>query len=416
MPAAAPSHDGTSRFAGRLALLSYAAFVVYQTLAGGGTWACGGQVLDVHARFSRTDLLANVVAYVPLGLLAMLAMRPGRRSSAAAVRRVGMPIVAAVVAAVAGAALLSLVLEVAQSCLSARVSSPFDWAANTFGGLVGAIGGALLTTPGIWRRPPAAMLSEGAHGRLRLLTIAVAVGWVVSQTMPWVFSVDVGTVRSNLSFVKRWQGLASFDVWTVARHAGAWIAVASAWRLASSTRRGAVVATTLTAAASVALQLCLDASSPLSFDETLGMLLAATIAGLAWYAAGPAPRPRFWAGLLFGAAMVTVAAYELRPVPGAAVQAFSWWPRVGLGGLRGALDYAMLFGWFGAAVVVASRWRRDATGHGDAGRLWPLTAIAAMLAFEAVQTGIPGRGPDISAPLFTALAVLTTQALLTHRS
>ncbi len=114
---------------------------------------------------------------------------------------------------------------------------------------------------------------------------------------------------------------------------------------------------------------------------------------------------------LFGGALLTVAAYQLRPDPSAVAtaQSFSVWPRVGLGGLLGALDYALLFGWFGLAAVVAGRWG-DIAGYRRARRLWPALGILAMLALEIMQMWIPGRGPDVSAPLFTLLAVLGAEA------
>jgi VanZ family protein len=396
-----PATSAPGGAAGRVAivaLLAYAAFVVYQTLAGGGTWACGGPVLALDARLSRTDLLANLVAYVPIGLLGVLAAGPRRR-------------VLSAMLVIAGAAALSLGLEVTQSCQSARVSSPYDWAANTCGATLGALAGLLATTRAAGRLLSAGVGADAAQARLRLLTIALAIGWVVSQTMPWVFSVDLGTLRSNLSFLKRWQGLATFDAWHVARHGAAWLAVAAAWRLALPTPARAALAAVATAAASVTLQLFLDARAPLSFDELLGLVLGGVTALALWPAGSGTGRSRVWGGLLALAAAGTVAAYELRPVPGADVQAFRWWPQVGLGGLRGALDYALLFGWSGAAVTVAAEWRARG-GDRLARRAWPVAAILVMLALEAMQTGIPGRGPDVSAPLFTALAVVTTLALL----
>src|SRR5690606_10439647 len=251
----------TSERLALLALLSYASFVVYQTVAGGGTWACGGQVLALDARLSRTDLLANVVAYVPLGLLGVMVARRRRLASAALVA--------------ACACALSLTLEITQSCQSARVSSPFDWAANTLGATAGALLGLLVTSRAVWRPLSSGTAPDVMHGRLRALTIALALGWVVLQTKPWIFSVDVGTLRSSLSFLRRWEGLSTFDMWTVMRHAAAWLAVGSAWRLASPTPRAAALAAAVTAVASVALQLFLDTRSPLSFDEGLGLVLGA---------------------------------------------------------------------------------------------------------------------------------------------
>jgi hypothetical protein len=236
--------------------------------------------------------------------------------------------------------------------------------------------------------------------------------WIVSQTMPWVFAVDVGTVRSNLSFLKRIaeHGL-TFDAWRWLRHLGAWIAVACACRLVGRDGPRALVSLAVAGAVSLGLQLLLDARGPLSFEVLAGMAGAAVLVVPPMLWTGERRQDREWAlSLLCGAALAVVA-YELRPEPGAAVQAFSWWPRVGLGGLLGALDYALFFGWFGLTAVVAGQWA-SASGDLRMRRILPLAAVVTTLVLEIVQTGVPGRGPDVSAPMFTLLGVLLTITVL----
>lgn len=379
-----------------LAACVYAVFLAYQSLADGGAWQCGGAAVGFDVRVSRTDLVANVVAYVPLGLLCALAAH----------RRLARQVVAGFVLPT----MLSLMLELVQSCQAGRVSSAWDWSANTAGAALGVAAAMLVDV----LRAQGAAPGGGASGErttLRLLTAGVALGWVVSQTAPWVFSVDVGTVRGNLSFLKRALTDPTVDLFHVARHAGAWLAIACACRLWAE--RGARAAALLAAVAglSLGLQLLLAVNRPLSLDELVGMLPAAGLgAALAWSRASRrvGARPS-WALALFWGAWLACAAYQLRPDPGAAgPSAFHWWPRVGLGGLRGALDYALLFGWFGVAASTADAWRAmPAARH----RLAAL-AIGSMFLLELVQTTIPGRGPDLSAPLFTALGVLMARAIL----
>jgi hypothetical protein len=62
-------------------------------------------------------------------------------------------------------------------------------------------------------------------------------------------------------------------------------------------------------------------------------------------------------------------------------------------------------------VVAAAHWA-DGAGDRRARRLWPAVAVVATLVLEVAQTRIPGRGPDVSAPLFTLLAVLGATAAL----
>lgn len=416
---APPMHaDRTSRWKSVLALLLYASFVVYQSLADGGAWACSGPVLMWPRRASRSDVLANVVAYVPLGLLFVWAATrrwpSGLSAAVSAARVIGIAI-----AGIAATSLLSLCMELMQACQAHRVSSGMDLAANSLGGTLGVIGGvALWTMTG--RGPSRGARPLATHeGRLHLLTALVVVVWILSQTMPWVFAADVGTVRSNLSFLKRIgdAGLV-FDTWRWLRHAGAWIAVACASRLIGHGRLRSVMVLAVSGAASLVLQLLLDARAPLSFEELAGMATAAALVVpfmLSTRRFGTVRVVTPWAmGLLLGSTLAVVA-YELRPEPGAAVQSFSLWPRVGLGGLLGALDYALFFGWFGLAAAAAAQWAA-LDGNRGARRLWPIAAVITTLGLEVAQTVVPGRGPDVSAPMFTLIAVLLATTVLVDAS
>lgn len=381
-----------------LAACAYAVFLAYQSLADGGAWQCGGAAVGFDVRVSRTDLVANVVAYVPLGLLCALAAR-GR-------------LVRQVAAGFALPTALSLGLELVQSCQAARVSSAWDWSANTAGAALGVV--AAMAVDAL--RSRGARRGGGApeeQATLRLLTAGVALGWVALQTAPWVFSVDVGTVRGNLSFLRRALADPTLDPFHVARHAGAWLAIACACRLWAGRGDWAAARLAAVAGLSLGLQLLLAVSRPLSLDELVGMLPAAGLgAALALSRAGRrvgAMAP--WALGLFWGAWLACAAYQLRPDPGAAgPAAFHWWPRVGLGGLRGALDYALLFGWFGVAAGTADAWR--AIPPAAARHRLAAVAVCSMFLLELVQTTIPGRGPDLSAPLFTGLGVLMAWAIL----
>ena len=394
-----------SRRTGVLALAAYAAFLVYQSLAGGGAWSCGDAVLVASARPSRADLLANMVAYLPLGVLVVHA---ATRGAAARGPRLAMRIAGGVLLIAA----LSLAMELLQVCLAARVSSAYDVVANTIGGVVGAaiaLGSRSLSGNLRTRGNAGVTLVDP---RLRGLTVGVAAVWVAAQAAPWVFSLDVGTVRANLSFLRHWSDAPPLDAWRVVRHAGAWLAVACACRLVAADRRVAVASVLGVGAVSIILQVLIDAQAPLSVEELGGMAIGVASALPLLGVSGRAPRGRRWAMAMACGALLSVAAYELRPDPiGAAARAFSWWPLVGLGGPLGALDYALLFGWFGFTAVVAAQWAgRDGVAH--APRSWPAVAVLTTLVFELLQTRIAGRGPDVSAPLFTLLAVLATTACL----
>lgn len=385
------------------ALVAYVAFVVYQSLADGGGWACRGPILGLAVRVSRTDLLANVIAYVPVGALCVLVLS-GRTVGE---RWLGRRVAWAIIAGVAGGAVLSVCMEMAQACQPARVSSGYDVATNVLGSALGAVAAGFLQAVTV---PPVSSTAR-AVSALHLLTAAVIVGWVASQTLPWTFSVDVGTFRSNLSFLLHWRGVEALDGWRVLRHAGAWVAIGCACRLLARTSARTAGALVAAAASALFLQVLLDARAPLSFEELLGLALAAGITLLAVVSpAGRRAAAPWWAVGLAVGALSSVAAYELEPGRGVAAAGFSLWPQVGLAGLRGAIDYAVLFGWLGLACATADRWTRGEDARSSV--RWSAIAVLLMFACELVQVSMPGRGADVSAPLFTLLGILMTRALL----
>jgi len=386
-------------------VLFYAMFIAYQTLADGGAWGCGGAVLEWPSpRVPREDVLANVVAYVPLGWLCV-------SMAAAEARRRGRRRMSLVLASVVVVALFSLALEVAQSCQANRVSSAVDWATNTAGAAIGA--GLALLLPMLAQviEPRATpTLAPGASARLRVGAMAVVVLWLVAQTMPWSFTGDVAVLRRNLAFLGHRPDVLSLDAWTALRHFGAWLAIAAACRLAASSRGFAMAALLVVVAVAVSLQVVLDVPAPLGAEELVGIVTAVALTAPFLLLMTQGTAEAWWAHLLLIGVVVVVAAYELRPSSGD-TQAFSWLPLVGLGQRLGALDFAALFCWAGCGVVVAAHAAQRQRDRAQL-RRWPIAMLAIVLALELAQTRIPGRGPDTSAVFFTTLAMLGTSALL----
>lgn len=384
--------------AGALSLC--AVFIAYQSLAAGGVWVCGGPVLRLPAHVSRGDLLANVAAYVPFGALAVMTFT--RR-----VTRVAS--LGAITGAVVLGALLSTTLELVQSCQAARVSSAIDVAANALGALAGAVLAALLLTvaPTVFRDRTTRWRGQ----RLPLVTLAVPALWIVSQTLPWVFSLDVGVARANLSFLRRWAETPHVDPWTVARHASAWLAIGCACRLVAGTPWTSLSLLLSTMVVCVGAQVLTRGPVPLSFGELAGMALALVVLVPAFLRRGRATRVTPWATGLAIAALSAVAVYEVEPGASPGTSAFRWWPQVGLGRPLDAVDFAILFGWLGVAVTVAAHWR-DSEDDAQARRSWPIVAVLATVALEVAQVAIPGRGPDLSPPFLTALAALGAAVIL----
>ncbi|AMY12512.1 putative integral membrane protein [Luteitalea pratensis] len=386
-------------------MLLYAAFIAYQSLADGGAWVCGGDVLAWPSHHvSRIDVLANVLGYVPLGWLCAV-------TASAEARWRGRRI-SSMFASVALVSLFSLALEMAQSCQTNRVSSATDWATNSAGAALGAALALILPAVARAMEPARAPgTHESASGaRLRVGAMSIVMLWVLAQTMPWAFTADVGTFARNLAFLRHWQDAIPLDRWNLLRHFGAWLALVAACRLAASSRLMATASLFATVAGCLALQVMLAAPSPLTVEELVGV--AAAI-GLAAPALLLMPYPEghaWWPRVLLTGVVMVVATYELRPAAGG-THAFSWIPLVGLGQRLGALDFAALFAWAGCGVVVAAHTAQRQRDRAQA-RRWPLAMLVLVLALELAQTRIPGRGPDTSAVLFTILAMLGTGALL----
>jgi VanZ family protein len=133
------------------------------------------------------DIAVNVVGYLPFGFLAVMALHP----------RVGG--VGAVAAAIAGATLLSLVLEALQSYLPARVPTNLDVLCNVGGA---ALGGAVgqhftaLIAGGPLSRQRAAAFQRGPGADFGLVLVAL---WLFIQLNPAALLFGAGDLRDLLA-------------------------------------------------------------------------------------------------------------------------------------------------------------------------------------------------------------------------
>ena len=134
------------------------------------------------------DLAANVLAYAPLGFLAVLASWPSLRASSA------------VVVGSLCATALSFALETLQTYLPSRFASNLDLAANAAGALLGALVGAALTAR--------LMRGAGLHAlrqRIFLPGSTIDLGlvllglWLVSQLNPETLLFGNGDLRGVLA-------------------------------------------------------------------------------------------------------------------------------------------------------------------------------------------------------------------------
>lgn len=386
------------------AAIVYGAGLAYLSLARGGDWACAAIPLLQHeslARISRADVLVNVVAYVPFGVMI-----------AAACRGAGAARFWAAFFAMSFGTLLSLSVEFVQACLPARTSSYLDLAANTSGSLAGA----LLYLAEL--RPLARIGTRGgsralmAAEPLRSLAVLALLAWFAGRTFPWVLSVDVGQIRHNLTFLKPLlAGELPVDPWRLAGNLCQWLVAGTALRALLQPWAPVLRLTAATASLALFVQLLL-AVPTLSVEQLLALLIALMILVVLRV---PKAAPALPAALALSAVgMVT--AYQLRPGRGPGSGEFSWWPVFGVGGGQlGALELGIFFFTYAFACALALAWSavpqasssRPSPGSRLGGALptTGATLVAAGLSvvwlglLEVAQLWVPGRTADTSTPL-----------------
>jgi VanZ family protein len=174
----------------RYLFVAYALLVVYASLHPFSGWRDQGvpQFAFLTARFPRAylpfDLVANILGYLPLGFLAVLAAHPI------------LPRRAAFAFAVLCTLMLSITLESLQLYLPARTSSNLDLLANAGGGVLGALaaaaaGGRLLREEGLKALRDRLFLPGGKID-LGLVLLAL---WLLAQLNPGTLLFGTGDLR-----------------------------------------------------------------------------------------------------------------------------------------------------------------------------------------------------------------------------
>lgn len=134
--------------------------------------------------YTRFDIVANVLAYLPFGVLAVVALHPRIRGAFAALL------------ALLAAAVLSLSVETLQNYLPTRIPSALDFVANTAGATVGAIFGLYLAPrligQGVLYRLRHRVFAGGHATDLGLVLCAT---WLVSLLRPESLLFGNGDLR-----------------------------------------------------------------------------------------------------------------------------------------------------------------------------------------------------------------------------
>jgi VanZ family protein len=386
-----------------IAIGAWLLFLVWQSLAyttlSPGPQVCGPILGQQGARLSWVDGLANLLAYLPLGLLVA--------ALAATVRR---PVAALLVGFVSIAA-FSLAMESLQACLPGRVSSWYDWAANSIGGLVGLLAVGLAR---VGLRVAGCSPALGRIGTSALIgpVLLCAGAWLVLSLSPWRFTFDVGAIRGNLAFLRELPEWPEIDRWRFALHLAGWSTTGVALRALAPGHRPALAGLVLAFAMSLAGQLLLVIPA-LSVEEIAGMGLAGLLAAILLPTVGETALARALPGL----ALAAIAAWQFSPGPSGMLAAgFDWLPQIGRGSMLGAIGFALLFSWLAFSLVLSLRWSAARGENIERRRiLLPLAAIVVLLMMETAQRWVPGRGPDTSAPLVVGLAFLVAWVLTADR-
>jgi len=183
------AHEQPSTLA-RYLFVAYVLLIVYASLHPFSGWRDRGlpPFSFVTAPFTRPilvfDVVVNVIGYLPLGFLAVLAVHPRLRGASA------------FAFSLACSLLLSFVLESLQLYLPTRTSSNLDLLANAAGGAVGALA-AVVGTRTLRLEEELRLLRERSMlpGRRIDLGLVLIGLWLLSQLNPETLLFGTGDLR-----------------------------------------------------------------------------------------------------------------------------------------------------------------------------------------------------------------------------
>jgi len=209
----------------RIFLMLYLLFIVYGSLFPLTGWRLSQQdiwtvwMAGWSGRVSGSDLLTNILVYIPLGFLLALNV-PAKAGFAAR----------ALFSVVLGT-ILSITMEYLQMFLPGRTSSFLDVLLNSFSSCCGALcvwGQDERSTIG--KRLSALRHKWFNDGRITDAGLILLGAWGLMQLAPFVPSLDVGDIKKGLKPI--WYAvhdLSSFDVYKAATYSFYIAALAAAW-------------------------------------------------------------------------------------------------------------------------------------------------------------------------------------------
>lgn len=338
------------------------------------------------ARAGRSDHIANVLLYLPLGFCLFLWL-------GARLRRHTAWLLATLLSA-----LLSLAIEVAQVYVSARVPSLKDLALNTLGAALGATGGLL------WRGIARLMhLPSREEQPTRDPGAAlVVVAWLVFRFVPFVPQLDLGKLKAALRplFEPQLDAISVFiylTCWLVVNHA-----------IAALVRRSRRLEMLLFAIAAVLVGRLIVTNQTFVADELFALVLLLPMLVLMHRATDSIRSTMLIIAVIAVITIETLAPFDFT----AQRSTFDWWPfliwfELGTNGTLFAVDWTALLGRL--FLFTALLWLLR-----DAGM--PINVaigctVGAAFAIEVVQLWLPDQTASITDPALVLAIGFTLRAL-----
>ena len=328
----------------------------------------------------RGDLLGNVILFVPIGFIGMLAL--GRDATPA--RRF------LIVCAVGG--LTALLLQVMQLFLPTRDENLQDVVWNLLGIAIGSM---------LARRVDRHVAQPGRFSeQVSLVPLTLVGAWLVYKLLPFVPSIDLQSIKDSVKPLL----FGPISATALVHDIAAWLAVAYLLRGMRDDIRLDVFLPLLIAAV-----LCLEVvivDNVIDKSDVVGALVAI----LAWWALQQYTHRQEGTLLLilFGMLALTgVAPFDPRLEPAA----FKWMPFQGFleGSMyvntQSAAEKVFLYG-----SLVYLLWRARVSVIGGVA-----IAFSFVLAIEFAQTFLIGRTPEITDPLLVVFAALALVAVERHQ-
>lgn len=329
-----------------------------------------------------SDVLVNVLAYAPLGLLlTLLWHRFGR-------------LISAMLALLAGFG-LSFGMEFLQEALPGRVSSVADITHNTLGALLG-IGLAQLLSPdtlsGDWLRALRARLAvPGPLANMGLIAVAL---WLAAELFPFVPSPDMETIKYGLRpLLESLLHPASFGWWKALGDVFELFGIGLLARCVL--REPSLPLTSAVILAVVALKVIV-VRQVLSLEFFAAAWLAlALLALFGWQT------PRRRAGLALASVAASLVIDKLRRGSSDRLHAFSWVPFSEQIGTLPGFNVLLVTAWIALALATSVRLLVQDSPNRErwVRRLGGALLFCSWFALEWWQQWLPGRYASVTDPL-----------------